>query len=306
MRGGGKAGGGAGTGKAGQEDAGGGQKWGCTTKSVTTDAPGEEARSPVPCCWSGRLTPILCCPEDISVEDTWNSQMPEVFPACPTTHHLLLSCLALSAASLGAAWAGTEPARCLLVRTGCWVSGRDGQCHTTGTCNEVTVLHECSLLSWYWHRYFRWAFMDFRRVLCGCSCIPHQGVLIYVFYCNALLWQWGQTPPPCTCFVQFQTERRWMADSVPCCSSTARTMLPILLLRHQQPLPLAMSLAPDPPCHSHGLQTNLQLWAGEQQWDTNSPAEVSCHRFDEDIFSTTLKLIYLEVIWEKYKVRKGK
>lgn len=105
--------------------------------------------------------------------------MPEVFSACPTTHHLLSSWLALSVASLGPAWAGTEPLGSLLVRTGYWASGCDGQCHSTGTCNEVTEQHELSLLSWYWHRYFWWALMDFRHALGGCFCIPHQGVDLY-------------------------------------------------------------------------------------------------------------------------------
>jgi len=82
--------------------------------------------------------------------------MREDFSACPTTHHLLSSWLALSVASLGAAWPGTKPPRALLVRTGHWAFGLHGQCQTAGTCNEVTELCECSLLSWYWHRYFLW------------------------------------------------------------------------------------------------------------------------------------------------------
>lgn len=154
---------------------------------MTIDAPGEEARSLVPCCWSGRGTPTLSSPEDISVEDasvedTWNSRTPDAFSAWATTHHLSSSWLALSVA-----WAGTKPPRSPLVRTGSRASGRDGQCHTTGTCNEATKLHERSLLSWCWHRYFQWALMYFRHALGGCPCIPHQGVLIYTIYSNPLL-----------------------------------------------------------------------------------------------------------------------
>jgi len=51
-------------------------------------------------------------------------------------------------------------------------------------------------------------------------------------------------------------------------------------------------------------ETNVQLWAGEQQ--------VVCHFPDRSLLLQIWwryfchNIMYLEVIWEKYKVRKGK
>lgn len=137
----------------------------------------------------------------------------------------------------------SHPSGRLCCQPGCWMdrdkaaqisAGRDGQCHTTGTHNKVTELCEHSVLSWYQHRYFQWALMHFGHALGGRSCTVCQGVMICVTYCNSVLWRRGQSPPPRLCLVQIQAEQRgWVSDSLPCCGSTASTILSTLALRHR-------------------------------------------------------------------------
>lgn len=170
---------GAGMGKAGQEDAEGGQKWDWAMKSMTIDVSGEETRSHVRWCLSEKETAILRCPEDISAEETWNSQTLEVVSAC-LTHHFSSS---WPLAGLSAAWAGVKPPVSqdrLLDFWTWWPTLYDRN------RDEVIEPHERSPLSWYRHWCFQWVLMRFRHMLSGCSCILQQGELIYK---NSLLWQ---------------------------------------------------------------------------------------------------------------------